>query len=180
MRNTIIFCGMLFLLAACGGFGGSKTSPTDTRDHKDKKLEKYGTIFDDGGLFAGANVVIGGQRVGPGETGGVAVNAYLWRATLQSLSFMPLQQVDPFGGVILTEWHSPPDKPDERIKLNVFIIGKALRSDALQVTLFRETLNSSNNWQTSPTNEDTARRIENSILEKARQLRLKNLSNVEG
>ena len=55
------------------------------------------------------------------STNGISVNGFLWRATLDTISFMPLAQADPFGGIILTDWYRPPETQDERFKINVYI-----------------------------------------------------------
>ena len=99
----------------------------------------------------------------------LGVNAYLWRASMETLSFMPLAQVDPFGGVIITDWYSNPSVPTERFKANVFILDTNLRADGLKVSIFKQT-QSGNGWQDANVDADTARQIENSILTRARQL----------
>ena len=82
---------------------------------------------------------------------------------------MPLAQVDPFGGVIITDWYSNPSVPTERFKANVFILDTNLRADGLKVSIFKQT-QSGNGWQDANVDADTARQIENSILTRARQL----------
>jgi len=105
----------------------------------------------------------------------IGVNAYLWRAALDTLAFMPLASADPFGGVINTDWYVNPEKPDERFKATVYILDTRLRADGLNVTVFKEVSNGSGGWTPSPTSDQTATDIENAILTRARQLRLSNL-----
>jgi hypothetical protein len=102
----------------------------------------------------------------------VAVNAYLWRASLDTIAFMPLASVDPFGGVIITDWYAPPETPEERFKLNVYILGKALRADGLKVSVFRQTRDSSGKWSDATVGADVAPEFEDAVLARARQLRL--------
>jgi hypothetical protein len=109
--------------------------------------------------------------------GAIGVNAYLWRATLDTLAFMPLQSADPYGGVIITDWYSFPQRPTERYKLTVYILDARLRADGLSVTAFKEVSNGQGGWIPSPTADQTSSDIENAILTRARQLRLSNLSN---
>ena len=99
----------------------------------------------------------------------MGVNAYLWRASLETLDFMPLEQVDPFGGVIVTDYYSSTEAPTERFKANVYILDTALRADALKVSIFKQ-VNQGGGWQDASVDADTARQIENSILSRARQL----------
>jgi len=98
----------------------------------------------------------------------LGVNTYLWRAALETLEFMPLDQVDPFGGVIITDWYSNPQVPAERFKANVFILDTNLRADGLKVSIFKQT-QTTNGWQDANVDADTARQIENAILTRARQ-----------
>jgi hypothetical protein len=115
----------------------------------------------------------GSQGRSTGEAG-IGVNAFLWRATLDTLSFMPLADSDPFGGTYATEWHSIAEKPDERFKVQVYILDTRLRADGLAVQVFRQTRDGSG-WIDASVDPDTAIQIENSILTRARQLRIAQL-----
>lgn len=99
----------------------------------------------------------------------LGVNSYLWRASMETLNFMPLDQVDPFGGVIITDWYANPQVPAERFKANVFILDTNLRADGLKVSIFKQT-QTAGGWQDATVDADTARQIENAILTRARQL----------
>lgn len=118
---------------------------------------------------------IGRHPARPTPTSAIGVNSYLWRATLQTLAFMPLASADPYGGVVITDWYINPEKPDERFKATVYILDARLRADGLNVTVFKEVSSGSGGWITAPTADQTATDIENAILTKARQLRLSNL-----
>jgi Domain of unknown function (DUF3576) len=112
--------------------------------------------------------------LGPSETGGIGVNAYLWRASLDTLSFLPLTSADPYGGVIITDWYVNPDKTDERLKATVYILDTRLRADGVSAAVFRETL-VNGQWQSATVNPETNVALENAILSKARDLRLSNI-----
>ncbi len=99
----------------------------------------------------------------------MGVNAYLWRASLETLNFMPLEQVDPFGGVIVTDWYASAEAPNERFKANVYILDTNLRADALKVSIFKQT-RAAGGWDDANVDADTARQIENAILTRAREL----------
>ena len=105
----------------------------------------------------------------------IGVNGYLWRATLDTLSFMPLQSADPYGGVIVTDWYTNPEKPDERFKCTVYILDSRLRADGLNVAVFKQNKDAAGNWIDTPHADQTETDIENSILTRARQLRLSNI-----
>jgi len=104
----------------------------------------------------------------------LGVNSYLWHASLDTLSFLPLVSADPFGGVIISEWYVAPTSPDERLKVTVYIMDRALRADGLKVVVFRQVRNG-NVWQDSQASPDTAHKLEDSILTRARELRLATL-----
>ena len=98
----------------------------------------------------------------------IGVNSYLWKASLDVLSFMPLASADPFGGVIITDWHQT--VPTERFKMNVLILTKTLRADGLKVSVFKQVLNKKGQWVDVPASADAAVQTENAILTKARAL----------
>lgn len=118
----------------------------------------------------------GGDERSPGAPSGpirgLAVNSFLWRATLETLVFMPMVEVDPASGTIITDWYVNPDVPTERMKVTVFIIGAVLRADALKVTVIREEREPNGVWVNRPVRAGTQLQIEDAILAKARQLRI--------
>jgi hypothetical protein len=126
---------------------------------------------------AGGFHPFGGGRPRANESqASIGVNGYLWRASLDTLAFMPLASADPYGGVIITDWYSNPEKPDERFKCTVYILDTRLRADGLNVTVFKQTKDVSGNWVDAAASDQTATDLENSILTRARQLRLSNVS----
>ena len=100
----------------------------------------------------------------------IGVNAYLWRASLDTLSFAPLAQADSNGGVIVTEWYVNPQNPSERAKISVAILDRDLRADALRVAASRQTL-ANGQWVEAPVSAATVQRLEEIILTRARDLR---------
>jgi hypothetical protein len=119
--------------------------------------------------------LFGGGRK-PAPVAPIGVNGYLWRATLDTLAFMPLSSADPYGGVIVTDWYANPEKPDERFKCTVYILDTRLRADGINVTVFKQVKDATGGWVDAPTNDQTSTDIENAILTKARQLRLSNVN----
>ena len=143
----VLLCALtLPLLAGCGG----STTTTD--------METGNTIV------AGGN---GKMTLG--------VNSYLWHATLDTLSFMPLASADPFGGVIITDWYVAPTAPNERLKVTIYILDRTLRADGLKVVVFRQTRNGAV-WTDAAPSPDTAHKLEDAILTRARELRLATLN----
>lgn len=148
-------------LSACSMFGGPERNNGQSRADDNSR----------------SGVSVGGR--GGGRNNGAAdigVNAFLWRASLDTLNFMPLASADPFGGVIITDWHSEATAPNERFKATVYILDTRLRADALNVSLFRQT-QTNGQWVDAPVNPDTEIQIENQILRRARELRLSAVGN---
>lgn len=100
----------------------------------------------------------------------IGVNAYLWRAALDTISFMPLVQADANGGVIVTDWYANPASPNERMKLTISILDKDLRADALRVAASRQVAQNGG-WTDAPVQAATVQKLEEIILTKARDLR---------
>ena len=106
----------------------------------------------------------------------IGVNSYLWRASLDALSLMPLTQTDSNGGVILTDWYVNPENPGERMKINVSILDQDLRADALRVAASRQVY-TNGTWVDAPVKAATTQKLEQIILTKARDLRRGAISN---
>ena len=100
----------------------------------------------------------------------IGVNAWLWRASLETLAFMPMAQTDSAGGVIVTDWYANPQAPNERVKVTVYILDKDLRADALRVAAIRQTLSGAN-WTDAELRAGTVQKLEETILARARDLR---------
>ncbi len=164
----LLSLGALGLLAGCSGNSNLKQPENLAGYYGPETAPNSGTVFGDQGLqFGTANGV--NRRKDTGGTG-LGVNAYLWRGTLETLSFMPLASADPFGGVIITDWYSPPGVTNERFKTTAYILGREMRTDALRVSVFRQVFQDGQ-WQDAPVSPVTVGDIEDKILARARQLR---------
>ncbi|WP_164155446.1 DUF3576 domain-containing protein [Sandarakinorhabdus rubra] len=100
----------------------------------------------------------------------IGINAYLWRAALDTIGFMPLTQVDSNGGVIITDWYVSPQSANERVKVTITVLDTVLRADALKVNVQRQTLGATG-WAEANVRAGTVQRLEEAILAKARDLR---------
>jgi hypothetical protein len=176
-RAFAVILSLGLALSACGMFDGppkpaDRINPYDYLDRAEG-LHRSGSIFGgDPGIR-----LFGPSRPTEDAGGGIGVNSFLWRASLDSVSFMPLASADPFGGVIITDWYSPPESPNERFKLNVYILGRQLRADGLKAAVFRQRRDASGEWQDASVESRTITDLENSILTRARQLRIDSASN---
>ena len=102
---------------------------------------------------------------------GMPINPYLWKASLETINFMPLSSADPFAGLIITDWYSQ-NNTNERCKINIFIRGVELKTSNLKVNSFCQTLSDTNNWVSNETDIKVNAQIENAILNKAKKLKL--------
>ncbi|MET0545632.1 MAG: DUF3576 domain-containing protein [Caulobacterales bacterium] len=132
------------------------------------------TGFRTGDIESGGIGFFGGKKNKKGSDSEIGVNSFLWRATLDTVNFMPLASADPFGGVIITDWYSSPQTPTERFKLTVYILDTRLRADGLKVNVFRQ-VNTNGAWTDSASDPQTGIDIEDAILTRARQLRIATL-----
>lgn len=168
--TTILALASFLLLNACSTLSKGEAKYPTGLDRTTTDEDIYGekdSVFGDDGFS-----IFGGKKkdAEDGSTG-IGVNSFLWRASLDTVSFMPLASADPFGGVIITDWYSAPEKPNERFKVNAFILDKQLVSTGVKVKLFRQT-KSGSNWKDAPVSDDSATKLEDAILTRARQLRV--------
>jgi hypothetical protein len=163
--------GAGLLLAACSLADADQRYPErEGRQANPFPTGERQTVFGPGGLS-----IFGGKKADKGGGNGIGVNSFLWRASLDTLSFMPLNSADPFGGVIITDWYSAPDNPDERFKMTIYILDRRLRADGIKVAVFKQTKDAAEQWLSAEVMGDTPTQLENAILVRARQLRLDTL-----
>jgi hypothetical protein len=151
------------MLSACSGVKTEESYP-----EFESQRRPHGSLTGDDGftLFGG------GRKKGEDS---LPINRFLWQASLDVLSFIPLASTDPFGGVILTEWTTLAEAPNERLKLTVYITSNELRSDAVRVSVFRQKRQGNKAdgaWQDAASDPKTATDLENAILTRARELRV--------
>lgn len=173
-------CSLVAFVAGCTAGSQSDydsypgSAPGDQRVGTKGRAATQADIKEQGSLFGGNGLSVFGNEKGNPQGGGsgIGVNSFLWRASLDTLSFMPLNSADPFGGVIITDWYTPPESSDERFKLTAYILGTALRSDAIKVSVFRQVNVGPNQWQDAVVEPGTVTSMEDAILTRARQLRI--------
>ena len=168
LLGAIVAAGLV--LAGCAGAETEGVYP-DRRQGDDTpygNVDQRGSVFGEGGVGFDSSKKSGG---GGGPGGGIGVNSFLWRASLDTISFMPVNSADPFGGVIITDWHSMVETPQERFKMNVYILGRTLRADGVRVAVFRQVQDNYGGWRDAAVPEQAGVKIEDAILTRARQLR---------
>lgn len=170
-----VFLTLAMLVAGCGGSDlsakketGPKSGPVNKYDPEEEGL------FGEGGFSLGK--VVSGNLFGgdSDETKGSAtlVNRYLWQASLDTLSFMPLASTDPYTGVIATDWSSTESAPGERFKVTVYLTSAELAATSVKVAVYRQVRGDGGNWIQTAVDPKTPRKLEDAILTRARQMRV--------
>jgi hypothetical protein len=164
-------------LAACGDPSAvteKRSGPSGDRNRRDMTTGLGGSKQEEGSLF-GPGGLFGSKANNKESSGtGVAVNAFLWRASLDTINFIPLISADPFGGVIITDWYTPAEAPTERMKVQITILDRELRADGVRVSVFKQQQGprTGSTWVDAQVDPRTNTEIENAILTRARQLRI--------
>lgn len=158
-------------LSACSGIESEAKYPTGS----ERDGLSGNEIYEEKEGILGGGKIFGRKKNTEGGENGIGVNSFLWRATLDTVSFMPLASADPFGGVILTDWYTEAATPNERVKINAFILGRELKANALRVRTFRQQI-VDGVWRDVPVSEGTDRKLEDAILTRARELRISHLA----
>jgi hypothetical protein len=173
-RNTLLGLACLVLLAGCGSLAGQLRTPGEDEYNPTSRRAAQASR-----LGSGDGILIFGtdrsRRDAAADATGIGVNAFLWRATLDTLGFLPLTSADPFGGVVISDWFQPPGARGERFRATAYILGRELRSDAVRVTVFRQVQQGAT-WQDSATSPATNAEFEDRILARARELRAQSLA----
>lgn len=174
VRAFLIVSASCTLIAGCSGDYGA--SPEDVASaERTRDYDPGDSVFGDGGLSL-SRIASGeafGGGVGPNAGGSsLPVNKFLWRGALDTLQFLPLASTDPFTGVIATEWGTNPERPNERFKVTAYMVNSQLAASSLKVAVFRETRDDGGPWVPAPVSAETARKLEDAILTRARQLRI--------
>lgn len=164
------------LLTACGEL--SKTNDVITPNDEeypqadiDRNRQRLGKLGGEEGITLGGAE----DDEGTGGNNPLGVNSFLWRATLDTLAFLPLSSPDPFGGVITTDWYEDPEARGERFKANALILDRNLRASSLKITVFRQTRNKAGQWEDAPVDASMGRKLEDTVLTRARQMRVQQL-----
>jgi hypothetical protein len=167
-RNLYILFSVIALVTGCSSVSEMDTKAEYPKSPEDERRARSGSLTGDGLVLFGKS---DDDANSSGGNAGIGINSYLWRATLETLSFMPMASADPFGGVIITDWYEDPKNKGERFKVNVVIVDKKLTANAVNVSVFKQ-LYTGGGWRDSEPSETVAIDLENKILTKARSLRV--------
>lgn len=166
----LVVASVVLILSGCSGGPGTEREdvPNFPVNPERERQFRHGRLTGEGGL----KLFGGGDDSGDSGASPIGVNSFLWQATLDTLTFMPITSADPFGGVILTDWYEDPQAEGERFKVTALILGRNLRTDALKVTVHKQALDENNQWRDRPVSSDLARKLEDTVLTRARELRV--------
>jgi len=190
---TLMIVSFTFLLAACNKTRGIDTSELEAQT-RGEIIKRSGTTFtggtpeqerlaladaenrlrSGGGLFGkkgGINLVGGDSKEQNAVSIGMPINPYLWKGSLETVNFMPLASADPFSGIIITDWYTDNNNPEERCKLNIFIKGAEMKTDNLKVNSFCQKF-TNGKWVDQEVSIENNSKLENAILNKAKKIRL--------
>lgn len=169
-KNIVAVSLLCGALTACGSLESTASYP---QAQHDKEMAKYGSIMNIDGDSTGFVLFDSAEKKAARNAAlGTGVNAWLWQASLDTIGFLPLASADSNGGIIITDWYSTPANPKERVKVNIRIKDRTLRSDGVKVTVFRQTSNKQNVWSDAAVSPATATKLEDTILARARQLKM--------
>jgi hypothetical protein len=170
--RAALAASLSFVLAACGSSpsgtpaaGPPAAAPAAAKEPRE--INTTATLWTVLGLAKDA------QRRLRGPQTGSQVSPVLWQAALDTLHFTTFASEDPLGGSLVTDWYSPPGKPDERFRIDVFVLSRYLTSDALAVTVQRQMLGKNGEWADATVARKVEQDLETKILYRARQLRQK-------
>lgn len=166
LRHAALLTILSVVISSCS-FLPTPTSSETARD-QERKANDQGSFFsgkDESGIKLG-------DLFNSNQGGALPINALLWRAALETVSVMPLDSVDTYGGTIITEWYAHPDDPTKRIKIAIFILDQELRADAVKVqTYLQQRPEGMFEWQDIGRDDGLSNRLEELILTRAREIR---------
>ncbi|WP_029010831.1 DUF3576 domain-containing protein [Azospirillum halopraeferens] len=167
--RTALFAPVILATIAVGACSSLPEGQVESHSEQVRRdMYRFGSVL---GTDGGINLLGNNRQRQQGDGTGIGVNSFLWRASLDTLAFMPIVSADPFGGVILTDWYSPPETPNERFKVNLYILDRQLRADGVRVSVFRQQRTGAD-WRDVAVGPETGKSLEDAVLTRARQIRV--------
>lgn len=176
LRTTgMLACVAMLMVSACGSNQTPQETVANTPGPRGQYDPNADSVFGDGGftLNRALDGSLGQDEQASGDS--LPVNKFLWQASLDTLSFLPLASTDPFTGVIATDWGTSPAQQGERFKVTAYMVRPSLSASSLKVAVYRELRNEEGVWVPAPVDPETARKLEDAILVRARQIRIAEL-----
>jgi Domain of unknown function (DUF3576) len=167
--SAALAASLSLAVAACGS--GLSGEPPDAAGTQQASTAEPSEIDTESSIWTILGLAKKESQHDPGPQTGSTVSPILYQAALDTLNFVKFVSEDPLGGSLVTDWYSPPGKPNERYKINVFILSRALHSDSLAVTVTRQALLGDGKWIETTIARKVEDDLENAILERAGQLK---------
>ena len=156
--NILVFiCILPFLLNSCANRGDARKSPPDPKLRVKRNMEE------------GKGFRINDLRKGKSTNFEFASSNELWRASLDVIDFMPLASVNYSGGIIITDWYSNTDDGNESVKISIRFLTNEIRSDALDIKVFKKICKVNNNCKTSESSGELIKELKKKILKTAKR-----------
>ena len=166
MKKNILIITVILFLSSCSSGDFFNQDPVE------EKKGEPGLFSKDSSKGISISDILSGKD---NQAGNINVNAYLWRASLNILSIAPLISTDALGGTIISDWYVNKDIINQRLKITAFIIGSELRSDGIKIKVHIQNFKN-NNWSETYSDINLANKIEENILNEARNLRINSLN----
>jgi hypothetical protein len=172
MRKLSVVLGLVSLLSFSSEATLGSVYPKSAKSQRD---ERVGSVLSSDSKESEGGLTIMGSLKKSKEPSNVlkttTVNPYLWKASLDIISFMPITISDPVGGVISTDWLEDQNGKGERHKINVIIKSSDLKAGDLKVSVFKQILRD-HIWRDVKVHESLSHDVEDKILTKARSIKL--------
>ena len=174
LKNSIILGSLLIFLYACGMGADARQFPPDAESRVKKNIEE-------GRGFRLMDDINKGGRSGSFD---FASSNSLWRASLDTIDFMPLASANYSGGIIITDWYSSNTNSAEAIKISIRFLTNEIRSDALDIKVFYKKCSSNENCKIIEKSENIKKELSKKILTKAavyeKETKVKNFKPYKG
>jgi len=159
MKKILPLIITIFLVSACTD--GIDVKPVDNRTKAQKQTDEHGSLF-------GLGNALGGKKTDLKDNN-IKINAYLWRASLDTLSVHPLEKIVTESGILQTEWVSMNNIATEQTKISVIVISADLNVTGVRVNVYKRK-KQNGNWVNQSVSKNTAKAISDAILQRAREL----------
>ena len=173
LRNLGVLSSLIVFLYSCGMGADARQFPPDSESRVKKNIEEGRgfRIFDDS------------NKGGSGNFDFASSNS-LWRASLDTIDFMPLASANYSGGIIITDWYSSNTNSSEAIKISIRFLTNEIRSDALDIKVFYKKCASNENCKIIEKSENIEKELSKKILTKAavyeKETKVKNFKPYKG
>jgi len=157
LSKILVFILILpFLFNSCANRGDARKSPPNPKERLKRNMEEG----------RGFKIMDSVQKSSTNYE--FATTNELWRASLDSIDFMPLSSVNYSGGIIVTDWYSNNQNNNESVKISIRFLTNEIRSDALNIKLFKKVCNESNNCKVSESSGEVIKELKKKILTRAK------------